>query len=173
MRAQSCNIPPRSRVIHSVADADFADCYQLADPDPERSALDTYLAVVADTPGWMNALMALRNRVVQFVGLKHLGAMAARDVDKVASDYKIGDRVGIFSLLHAEQHEVLMQDNDRHLRVLVSLFKHTVNEQPMVSVSTVVHIHNRLGQAYMAVVGPVHKLIVPRMLGQVEKSARV
>lgn len=172
MGAKSCNIPHRSRVIHSVADADFADCYQLVDPDPSASALDTYLAFVADTPGWMNALMALRNRVVQFVGLKHLGAMAARDTDKAASDYEIGDRVGIFSLLHSDRNEVVMQDNDHHLRVLVSVFKHDIDGQPMISLSTVVHIHNRLGQAYMAVFGPVHKLIVPRMLGQVAKSAR-
>lgn len=172
MSARPCNIPYRSRVIHSVADADFADCYQLVDPDPNASALATYLAVVADTPGWMNALMALRNRIVRFVGLKHLGAMAAGDADKAAIDYEIGDRVGIFSLLHSEHDEVVMQDNDRHLRVLVSVCKHNVDEQPMISVSTVVHIHNRLGHAYMAVVGPVHKLIVPRMLGQVAKSAR-
>ena len=50
MRAQSCNIPPHSRVIHSVADADFADCYQLADPDPEGSALDTYYSVTKIRP---------------------------------------------------------------------------------------------------------------------------
>lgn len=172
MGARSCKIPYRSRVIHSVADADFADCYQLVDPEPDASALDTYLAFVADTPGWMNALMALRNRIVRLVGLKHLGTMAVRDADKAASDYEIGDRVGIFSLLHADQNEVVMQDNDRHLRVLVSLFKHHVDGKPRISLSTVVHIHNRLGQAYMAVVGPVHKLIVPRMLGHVAKSAR-
>ena len=172
MGAQCCDIPRGSRVIHSVADADFADCYRVIDPEPDSSALETYLAFVADTPGWMNALMALRNRIVQFVGLKHLGAMAARDADRAASDYKMGDRVGIFSLLHADRNEVVMQDNDHHLRVLVSVFKHNVDGQPMISVSTVVHIHNRLGQAYMAVVGPVHKLIVPRMLGQVAKSAR-
>lgn len=30
-----------------------------------------------------------------------------------------------------------------------------------------VHIHNRLGRLYMSVVGPMHRLIVPRMLAQV------
>ncbi len=34
-------------------------------------------------------------------------------------------------------------------------------------VGTVVHIHNRPGRLYMAIVGPVHSLIVPRMLAQV------
>lgn len=172
MGAKSCKIPYRSRVIHSVADAHFADCYQLLDPHPDASALDTYLAFIAHTPRWMNVLMALRNRIVRWVGLKHLGVMAARDADKAASDYEIGDRVGIFSLLHADHHEAVMQDNDLHLRVLLSVFKHNVDGQPMLSVSTVVHIHNRLGQAYMAVVGPAHKLIVPRMLAQVARSAR-
>jgi hypothetical protein len=31
----------------------------------------------------------------------------------------------------------------------------------------VVHIHNRLGHCYLAIVGPVHSIIVPRMLAQV------
>lgn len=30
-----------------------------------------------------------------------------------------------------------------------------------------VHIRDRLGRVYMGVVGPVHRLVVPRMLAQV------
>jgi hypothetical protein len=42
-----------------------------------------------------------------------------------------------------------------------------VDGKPMVSLGTVVHTHNRLGRFYMSIVGPVHSLIVPRMLTQV------
>lgn len=167
MKVQRSDLPSASHIASTVPGADFADCYQFADPDPQASALETYLTLVARTPGWMNALMALRNRVVAWAGLKHLGSMAASDVAKPARAYRLGDRVGIFGLQYADPQEVILVDDDKHLRVQVSLCKHVVSGQAVVSVSTVVHIHNRLGRVYMSVVGPVHSLIVPRMLAQV------
>lgn len=167
MKVQLTALPTHSYIASTLPGADFADCYQFADPDPQASALETYLALVQRTPFWMNALMALRNWVVARVGLKHLGSMAASDVAKPASAYRLGDRVGIFSLQQVEAHEVILFDDDKHLRVQLSLCKHQVSGQAVVSVSTVVHIHNRLGRVYMSVVGPVHRLIVPRMLAQV------
>ncbi len=167
MKVQLSALPTPSRIASALPGADFADCYQFADPDPRASALETYLALVARTPFWMNVLMALRNRVVAVVGLKHLGSIPVSDVAKPASAYRLGDRVGIFGLQHVEPHEVILADDDKHLRVQLSLCKHVVNGQAVVSVSTVVHIHNRLGAVYMSVVGPVHRVIVPRMLAQV------
>lgn len=167
MKVELSAMPTPSYIATTLPGADFADCYQFADPDPHASALETYLALVARTPFWMNALMALRNRVVALVGLKHLGSLPASDAAKPARAYRLGDRVGIFGLQHVEPHEVILVDDDKHLRVQLSLCKHIVSGQAVVSVSTVVHIHNRLGRVYMGVVGPVHSLIVPRMLAQV------
>ena len=167
MKVQLTTLPTPSHIASALPGADFADCYRFADPDPQASALETYLALVARTPSWMNALMALRNRVVALVGLKHLGSMGPADAAKPASAYRLGDRIGIFTLRRAEPHEVIVFDDDKHLRVQLSLCKHVVSGQAVVSVSTVVHIHNRLGTVYMSVVGPVHRFIVPRMLAQV------
>jgi len=170
-RIASCALPDGSHIIQTVPNAHFADCYRMADTWPELGAFDTFLALTARTPGWMDALMSLRNQVVRLVGLKHLGAMKSSHAAKPASAYKIGDRVGIFTLRHVEPNEVILGDDDKHLRVQVSVFKHVVGGQPVVSLSTVVHIHNTLGHIYMAVVGPVHKLIVPLMLAQVTGTA--
>lgn len=167
MKVKLSALPTPSYIASALPSADFADCYRFADPDPQASALETYLALVARTPFWMHALMALRNRIVAWVGLKHLGSMGPEDVVKPADAYRTGDRVGIFSLLRSEPHEVVLHDDDKHLRVQLSLCKHVVSGQAVVSVSTVVHIHNRLGRVYMSVVGPVHSFIVPHMLAQV------
>lgn len=167
MKVRLTALPTPSCIADALPGADFADCYQFADPNPQANALGTYLALVQRTPIWMNLLMALRNRVVALVGLKHLGSMGPSDVAKPADAYRTGDRVGIFSLQRVEPNEVILCDDDKHLRVQLSLCKHVVRGQPMVSVSTVVHIHNRLGRVYMGVVGPAHRLIVPRMLAQV------
>ncbi len=167
----ACALPDGSRIIQTVPNSHFADCYRMADAWPELEAFDTFLALTARTSGWMNALMFLRNQAVRLVGLKHLGAMKSGHAAKPASAYQIGDRVGIFTLRHVKPNEVILGDDDKHLRVQVSVFKHVVDGQPVVSLSSVVHIHNTLGHIYMSVVGPVHKLIVPLMLAQVTREA--
>jgi len=160
-------LPEHSHISTQTPGADFADCYRFPDPCPAGSAMETYLAVMGRTPRWMDYLMAMRNQVVRLAGLKHLGAMQLPPSAKPASSYRVGERVGIFSLIHLAVNEAIVCDDDKHLRVQVSVFKHLEQGQPVVSVSTVVHNHNRLGRLYMAVVGPVHQLIVPIMLKQV------
>lgn len=167
MKPMLCDMPAGSRIAQTLPGNDFADCYQFGDLWPDKNALETYLTLVTRTPGWMNALMAMRNWVVRLVGLKHLGSLATAVHAKAAGDDKVGDRVGIFCLEHLQDDEVVLYDNDKHLLVQLSLVKHTVDGKPKVSLGTVVHIHNRLGRCYMAIVGPAHSLIVPRMLAQV------
>ena len=167
MKPLTCDMPAGSRIAQALPNNDFADCYQFDDLWPHLNALETYLKLVTRTPGWMNALMAMRNQAIRLVGLKHLGNLSTVVNDKPASDYQVGDRVGIFSLKHLQSDEVTVFDDDKHLHVQLSLVKHVVDGKPKVSLGTVVHIHNRLGRFYMSIVGPVHSLIVPRMLAQV------
>lgn len=158
------SLPAGSRIQQAQAGADFADSYRLPSLKPGASALEQFLMLSARTPAWMNALMTLRNQAVLWVGLKDLGRMAAAVPRKPASAYRLGDRVGIFTLQYADPDEVVLEDIDKHLHVQVSLFKQGADE---LQLSTVVHIHNRLGHIYMSVVGPVHGVIVPLMLRQV------
>ena len=154
-------LPAHSQIAQRTAGADFADCYTFADPQPASSAMETYLAVMGRTPGWMDFLMSVRNQAVRLVGLKHLGRMQVKllaEDSKPAASYALGDRAGIFSLCYLSAPEVILCDDDKHLRVEVSVCKHRQGGQPVVSVSTVVHNHNALGRAYMAIVGPVHRL---------------
>lgn len=167
MKPVLCDMPVGSRIAQALPNNDFADCYQFDDLWPEKSAMETYLTLVTRTPGWMNALMAMRNQAVRLVGLKHLGNLSTAVNTKQANEFKVGDRVGIFSLKHLQDSEVILFDDDKHLLVQLSVVKHVVDGKPKVSLGTVVHIHNRLGRLYMAIVGPVHSLIVPRMLAQV------
>jgi hypothetical protein len=42
------------------------------------------------------------------------------ETDKKLSDYKVGDDVGIFTLLSVSQNEIILGDRDKHLDVKVS-----------------------------------------------------
>ena len=164
---------PLGTVIHAtLPGAHFFDAYTTPDPRPAASALQTWLDVVARTPRWAEQLLAVRNRLVRLVGLKGVGQL--QDVHPPASgaspsdarSYRVGDQVGIFVIRHLSDVEVVMGQDDKHLDVEVSLSKHPGEQGAPATVvlSTVVHIHNTLGHAYIAVIAPFHRLIVRSML---------
>lgn len=159
-------VPASSALAQSLPGAYFHDAWAIAPRDPGASALAMFLNVTADTPGWVNTLMALRNRVVSLAGLKNLGTLSGLDPNKPASAYQVGDRVGIFTLFANTPDEVLLGDKDKHLDVMLSVHK-TVDArsgQVLATVSTVVHVHNWLGRLYMLPVTPMHRLIAPAVL---------
>lgn len=161
----SAEMPIESEISRRMTGAYFQDCYIVPMQSEGRSALELYLSVVSRTPRWVNFLMAVRNRVVALFGLKDLGHLGAVSQAKAAATYRVGDRVGIFSVLYLTPGEVILGDADKHLDVQVSVCK--VNHAGGgIAVSTVVHVHNMLGRIYMLPVTPVHKVIVRTMLGR-------
>ncbi len=170
MKPLKVSVPANSIASTLLRDAYFADAYAVADPAPQRGALEQWLEIVQNTPAWVERAMDLRNAVVSRLGLKDLGRLGGVDSGKPASDYRIGDRVGIFSLQHMAANEVVMADSDNHLDVHVSLFKSSLDGQ--VVVSTVVHVKNWFGRLYMLPVAPMHRIIAPATLSRLHLSTR-
>lgn len=158
------DVPPSSRISHELQGANFFDSYEMPLAHDGRSALDIYLKIVAKTPSWINFLMAIRNRIVTVLGLKNLDHLGGLNPAKESSAYRVGDRVGIFSLLSLSDDEIILGDSDKHLDVKVSVCKLVRDGHQSVAVTTVVHIHNLLGRIYMLFVAPVHRRIVPATL---------
>ena len=168
-RATLTNVPPESAINARLAGAYFHDCYVVSVPDATPAALEYFLTALANTPPWVNSLMALRNKIVRFVGLKDLGGLGDLNPLKPASAYALGDRVGSFTLISNSPNEALLGDRDKHLDVALSVYKHPLDQSgaQSISVTTVVHIHNLLGRIYMLPVMPMHKLIAPAVLNRI------
>lgn len=98
-RAVPSHVPAESKINARLSGAYFYDCYSIAVPNVSRTALGHFLRAVANTPSWVNHLMALRNKIVQLVGLKDVGGLGEFDRSKPESAYVPGDRVGIFTLI--------------------------------------------------------------------------
>lgn len=162
-------IPSNSDVYNYVSDASFADGFSTLTGYQNQSALEIYLALVKETPNWVNLLMSLRNKVVSKLGLKDLGHLAEVDLNKLSSEYKVGDRVGIFTLYSNQHNEIILEDTDKHLSAKISFYIEPRGDKARVHLSTVVHIKNTLGKVYMFFVGPVHKIIVPSILKKLPK----
>ncbi|MDB4837930.1 DUF2867 domain-containing protein [Marinomonas sp.] len=168
-------IPQEAQIYAESEGAYFKDCYSAEMQINDMSALDYFLLTAELMPAWFNGLMSLRNRIVSKLGLKDLGQLGDTAPNKLAEDYEIGDRVGIFSLYANSQDEVILEDRDSHLNVRVSIFlKRHVDKcqsnKAEVYTSTVVHVNNSFGKVYMFFVTPVHKLIVPMMLKKLAKQ---
>lgn len=159
--AQSVPIPTGCQLNNRQHDADFADAYEILVPKTKMTATELYRAITSQTPGWVDALMRLRNHVVKLFGLKNLGSM----VNVPPGEAIPGKRMGLFEVVSSSLHELVLQDDDKHLLVQLSVLKQTHDAaHDKLTLSTVVHIHNTLGRAYMAFVGPAHKVIAPAVL---------
>lgn len=159
-------VPPGSDIGRYLADSDYHDTYAIPIRETSRSALEFYLDMVTLTPRWVEGLMRIRNRAVTWFGLKNLGPLDGLPPGARGKAWAVGDRVGIFSIMSLSDDEVVLGDCDKHLDVRVSVLKSTSARRPAVAVTTVVHVHNRLGRVYMWLVRPFHRRIVPAMLAR-------
>jgi len=161
---RSCGVPRNSEISKHLAGAQLFDAFELPIPADERSALEIYIDIMAQTPDWVNCLMAARNRAVALFGLKNLGQLGNVDPSRKPESYQVGDRIGIFSILFLSEREVILIESDKHLDAKVSLCKTAIGHTNSAVMTTVIHVHNILGRAYILLVWPVHKLIVPSLL---------
>ncbi len=145
-------------VLHAqLPGADFVHACQAVAPRAGRSALQAYRDMAATVPGWFDGLMALRNGGMRLLGMKDLGPLRAVQ-DSV--DPRPGERLGIFTVQQCTPDAIVLEDDDRHLRVQLALQW----RGDLLEIATVVHTHNAFGRLYMLPVAPVHRWIAPHLL---------
>ena len=140
--------------------AQFGDAYQLTVDCQNLDPVEVARRAVYGAPSWINALLRLRTVLVKPFGLMP-GENPARE--------KAGtDNIGIFPIIDRKPHRLTLGMNDSHLdfRLLVDV-KELGDGRQLVTASTVVKTHNRLGRIYLAIVKPFHRIIVPAMLAKV------
>jgi Protein of unknown function (DUF2867) len=164
MKVKTVQIPLCCNLYPSLKTAYFYDSFETENPILGRSALQVWLDTVSKTPRWIEYAMSLRNYFVSKLGLKNLGNLSDIKL-KLADEYKIDDRIGIFTLYSITPSELVLGDSDKHLDVKLSLLIDDSNKS--LTLSTVVHVHNWLGRIYMVFVTPMHKLIVPSVLAKI------
>jgi len=171
-QALETHAPAHSLIANRLPGAYFHDAWSVEAGEPQLSALDQFLKALSHTPAWVNTCMVLRNRVVALLGLKYLGALDNLDGSKRAAEYRPGERVGIFTLIDNRFDEVLLGDQDKHLDVTLSVHRTPASPdgKVIVTVTTVVHVKNLLGRAYMLPVKPMHRLIAPTVLKAVAST---
>jgi hypothetical protein len=153
---------PEASTRPFLADAGFADAYRLTIVGPPIDAAMAAERVFARRPGWISALIALRNRLVAPIGLK---GTQESELEKAAVNRP--RRIGFFPVVSQTSDRVAMGFDDWHLdfRVIVDVLSLGLDRQE-VTVTTLVRTHNLVGRIYLLVITPFHRVVVRTMLAQ-------
>ncbi|MCW5256134.1 DUF2867 domain-containing protein [Verminephrobacter aporrectodeae subsp. tuberculatae] len=112
------------------------------------------------TPKWFDFLAKLRDRVVWFFRLK----TASGDPKRILPPYLPGQQIGFFQVIKLSDRGVLLGQDDKHLDFRTSLMMMPHPTGTVLAVSTAVETKNLLGRVYFAIVGPIHRWMVPVLL---------
>jgi len=126
---------------------------------PTDGALDAPAVarrMIGRMPRWAGALMALRNRIVAPLGLKHPTPAPAGSAD----------RIGIFPILTQTPDRIVLGLDDTHLDFRLVVDVATIDGHHSVTATTIVKTHNLLGRAYLAAILPFHRVIARTMVRQ-------
>ena len=137
-----------------LAGAQFVDAFRIVTTRPDLDARHATEAMVARQPRWIEWLLAIRNLLVAPLGLKTSGATgrSARNM------------IGIFPVVSETPERLVAGFNDKHLDFRLIVDVAPAGPARSVTATTLVLTHNWLGRAYLAVILPFHRLIVPAML---------
>jgi Protein of unknown function (DUF2867) len=155
-------VPSRSAAATAFESVNLADAFSIRLP-PDACTNPDVLArfIFAKQPSWIGALIQVRDAVVAGLGLK-----TAKHLARLPSDATT-PRISIFRVFSTSENEVVMGENDKHLDFRVSILC-TAGSPPttgsQLTLSTVVHCHNRLGRAYLSVIAPFHRQVVKASL---------
>jgi hypothetical protein len=137
--------------------AQFVDAYSVTVNDAALDARHAAEKMTAPGPRWIEVLLRLRNRLIAPFRLK------------TAAPNRIGapDSVGIFPVLNETPGRLVAGLDDAHLDFRLVVDVAGTGTERRVTATTLVLTHNLLGRAYLAVILPFHRLIVPSMLRKI------
>lgn len=158
--ARDFTYPADGLLRQYVGAGDFLDGQYVALPHPAPDAAELTIAIFFNMPGWVKALLGLRDFVVKPLGLRTGSEADLRPPthDEIVS----ASYPGVFGVHAATDDEVILGSDDKHLDFRVSVLRS--EQDDLVALSTWVRPHNLLGRIYLAVVYPFHRVIVARCL---------
>ncbi|QPF84767.1 DUF2867 domain-containing protein [Bradyrhizobium genosp. L] len=150
-------VTPKTDSSALLAGAQFIDAFRIETAQPDLDARRATEAMVARQARWIKLLTRLRNILVTPFGLKTSGAEPG--VSR--------DMIGLFPVVSETPERLVAGFNDKHLDFRLVVDVDAAGTGRNVTATTLVLTHNWLGRAYLAVIAPFHRLIVPSMLRKI------
>ena len=156
-------LPPGSRIADLFAGADLADAYAIRLPSHSSRDIETLTRfMLGEEAPWLRLLMGVRDAVVAGFGLKTSGKLRKASIEGNS------DRIYIFRVYAAAKDEMTLGEDDKHLDFRISVLLRSDDVEGggknEIVVTTVVHCHNLLGRLYLALIAPLHRIVVKSIL---------
>jgi hypothetical protein len=155
IKIQAAEPDPQLAVL--LPGAQFRDAFRTTTGAFPLDARMAATKMFAYAPGWVTALMKIRNAVVTPFGLK-----TPSPAEKSGPN-----RIGIFPVISETPERLVAGFDDKHLDFRVVVDVAALPEGSSVTAATLVRTHNLLGRTYLATILPFHRMVVRAMLGQV------
>ncbi|HEY9067117.1 MAG TPA: DUF2867 domain-containing protein [Burkholderiaceae bacterium] len=164
----SVPLPPESAIANAYASMNLADAYSIELPTGASTNPEVLARFIfAHQAPWISSLMAVRDTLVAGLGLKTAKHLASLDAESGTG------RLSIFRIYSTSPTEVVLGEDDKHLDFRVSVLcsgQSSPGAKRHLTLSTVVHCHNRLGRLYIFLIAPFHRWVVQSSL---RSAARV
>ena len=161
-RVTPVSLPQESRIATAYSSVDLADAYAIELPagtstNPEQLAR----FIFSHQPAWISGLVAVRDAIVGGLGLK-----TARQLQSIGA-MNPASRVAFLRIYGATPTEIVLGEDDKHLDFRLSVLcsgRPSPESRGRLTMSTVVHCHNRFGRFYLRLIAPFHRLVVQASL---------
>ena len=161
-------LPRESAIAEAYAATNLADAYAIELPAGASSNPEVLARFIfAHQARWISSLVAVRDALVASLGLKtarHLASLQAQSGAR---------RLHIFKVYSSTATEVVIGEDDKHLDFRLSVLcsgHRSPGARRQLTLSTVVHCHNRLGRLYLFLIAPFHRLVVRSSLRSAARS---
>ena len=173
MQIIECDVPTSSALGRDlIRSAYFHDSYRVPLARPGLSIVEIFFALFGHTPGWMKALLIVRNAVARWCGLE---APTVAEILKPAlrENYDVGDKIGPWPIFFISDDEILAGRNNKHLDFRLSVLRVIDDGAESVVVSTVCSVHNLAGKIYLFFIVPFHRTGVKSLLANAVAAKRL
>ena len=165
--SQADILPAESRLNAYRNAGDFLDCFSVSlrsRPDLLQADMRVLANHILNADiRWMQALLALRDRLTGVIGMKTTDKLALEQSGLPLEQRQAGDRVEFFKIYSVSENEIILGEDDWHQDFRVSVLR-TLGRSPRVYATTCCKRHNLAGYAYLALILPFHKLIARTVL---------
>lgn len=146
---------PDPAFVASLPGTDFSDAFAIMVPGNGIDAREVAALAFSKLPDWAGWLLKIRNAAMRPFGLK---------TDEIGQGLPV---------LHESAEEVVVGLNDNHLDFRTQFRTDTIRlgadgpDLCLITLTTIVRTHNRLGRIYLAVIMPFHRIVVRSLLKRI------
>lgn len=126
---------------------------------------DAARAFFTASPAWVAALMRLRNRLVARLGFE---TGEAAETLELPDRFETGNSIGLFEVQDRTDDTIRFGADDKHFAFHVDVV--VPEDAATVTVTTTSTAHDRMGEAYLKLVGPFHRRIAPVITRRIATS---